>query len=97
VITYNRYGGEKRGDVLILKKVRLNNNRDYDPTTGELINQLGKVYRQDYFNDEEEVKINTIFLEVRQELVDGIKQNTRLERNLIVFYPDTNEYYEADD
>jgi len=52
-LAYYLYGGVKsEGDVLIRKKVRLNDNHDYD-TSGELINQLGKVYRWDYFNEKE--------------------------------------------
>lgn len=79
-ITYDRYGGEKKGDVLILKTARLG-NRDYNQATGELINQPGKVYRQDYFNEKELAEINAIFVvstpinqPIRWNLIDNIKQ-----------------------
>lgn len=60
VVVYDRYGGTKEELVCILKTARLD-NRDYNQLTGELINQSGKVYKQDYFNDKEKLEINNIF------------------------------------
>jgi len=97
-ITYDRYGGERKGDVLILKTARLG-DRDYNQATRELINQPGKVYRQDYFNEKELAEINAIFVvsTINWELVNNIKQNSSLERDILVFNKETGEYYEKGD
>jgi hypothetical protein len=34
---------------------------------------------------------------INQQLVDDIKRNTRLERNIVLFDPGSGKYYEADD
>lgn len=80
-ITYDRYGREKKDDVLILKTTKLD-SRDYNQATGELINQPGKVYRQDYFSEKEWVEITAIFgvststnQPINKELVDKIDRH----------------------
>lgn len=71
VISYS--SGEKKGDALVRKGVVIN-SQDYNQN-GELVNQLGRVYRQDYFDSKEQTEINVIFMPVRQEIVDDFNQD----------------------
>jgi len=102
-ITYDRYGREKKGDILILKTARLD-NRDYNQATGELINQPNKVYRQDYFNDEELAEINAIFAiststsqVIRWDLVNNIKQEINEFKIEKVLIPNEKGSYEEEE
>jgi len=61
VTAYYFHGAVKsEGNVLIRKGVKLDSG-DYNRTTGELVSQLDRVYREDYFNEKEQAEINAIF------------------------------------
>jgi len=64
--------------VLVLKGIKLSNS-DYDQETGELINQPGKVYRQDYFNDREQVEINESFTSYyeNRKIIEFVKSSVK--------------------
>ncbi|KLL01914.1 MAG: hypothetical protein MRERC_7c083 [Mycoplasmataceae bacterium RC_NB112A] len=84
-----KYNKEKQETMLVHKSIKITEN-DYNGH-GYLNINTDKMFQENRFNQAEWVEIQSALK------VNDIKQNSKLEKDLVIFNQETGEYYEADD